>query len=434
MERSGFTKKHVFKNDVCNITKEGENNIFVDKNIRICFCSSIFNMDEYDDLQKKSKRALSIADHKLNSNLIKGIEHHIQKPVDLINNLRVPPYPYYPKIIIKKTLWSHVEGACDINTGHINIPILKHFSKAYTTSRSLKKWIKNNKKHNLVVFVYDGAPYMTIPVLWQKLFHKNIKTVIVVPDIPTSLATFLTSGPLFIKKLYSKFKLFFEKKFDMYVLLTEHMKNKLEIKHQPYVVVEGIYSESCVINSESPKEKKVVFYSGALREAYGLKTLVDAVQKIDNEKYELWICGAGELESYIRDISDNSSKIKFLGFVNPQKIAELQQQATVLVNPRPDNGGVAKYSFPSKTMEYLASGKPVIAYKLPAIPDEYDEYINYIPHDNIQAMKNTILSVCELSEEERKKEGVKNRNFILLNKTPNAQCSKIIKMILDNYT
>ena len=38
------------------------------------------------------------------------------------------------------------------------------------------------------------------------------------------------------------------------------------------------------------------------------------------------------------------------------------------VNPRQNNEEFTKYSFPSKTMEYLASGVPVVAYKLDGIP------------------------------------------------------------------
>ena len=63
-------------------------------------------------------------------------------------------------------------------------------------------------------------------------------------------------------------------------------------------------------------------------------------------------------------------RIEFLGMLPRTDVLELQSKATILVNPRQPVGDFTKYSFPSKTIEYMASGTPLLMYKLPGIPEE----------------------------------------------------------------
>ena len=52
-----------------------------------------------------------------------------------------------------------------------------------------------------------------------------------------------------------------------------------------------------------------------------------------------------------------------------------------------------QYSFPSKTMEYLASGTPSIAYKLEGIPSEYYPFIIFPESNDVESLHNSILKV-----------------------------------------
>ena len=80
-------------------------------------------------------------------------------------------------------------------------------------------------------------------------------------------------------------------------------------------------------------------------------------------------------------------------------------------------------------MEYLASGRPVIGYKLDGIPDEYDEFMVYVKDNSIETLKETLMKTCLLSKEKRKEMGEKAREFILENKNPKNQCQKIVDML-----
>ena len=121
--------------------------------------------------------------------------------------------------------------------------------------------------------------------------------------------------------------------------------------------------------------------------------------------------------------------ISFLGQLPRNEVIEWQKKATVLVNPRQNNEEFTKYSFPSKTMEYLSSGIPVVAYKLDGIPDEYDQYIQYVADDSIESLKKKLVEVCEMTREERQELGNIGRNFVLMKKNSTIQVRKIRTLV-----
>ncbi|HHT80251.1 MAG TPA: glycosyltransferase family 4 protein, partial [Spirochaetales bacterium] len=103
--------------------------------------------------------------------------------------------------------------------------------------------------------------------------------------------------------------------------------------------------------------------------------------------------------------------------------------ATVLVNPRQACQDFTRYSFPIKTADYMLAGKPVIGYRLEAIPSEYDNHIIYVNSDTIDALSCKIMKVCELDLSTRQQIGNQNREFILTKKNAKVQSAKILDMM-----
>ncbi|MPQ45259.1 glycosyltransferase, partial [Clostridium tarantellae] len=222
---------------------------------------------------------------------------------------------------------------------------------------------------------------------------------------------------------------------DSFVLLTEYMKEKLNLRDKPYVVIEGIceieanINTKCSNNTLFNKNKKIILYTGTLNEKYGVIHLVNAFKSIKNSNYELVFCGDGDSKNKIIEESKKDNRIILKGILPREEILKIQKEATVLVNPRKDDNEFCKYSFPSKLLEYLYSGVPIIAYKLRGITNEYDDYINYVEGGSDEALRNKILEICEKKYYERKKIAEEGRNFIIKNKSSKVQCEKILNMI-----
>ena len=126
------------------------------------------------------------------------------------------------------------------------------------------------------------------------------------------------------------------------------------------------------ISSSSSEKGKYIFYSGTMAEKYGIKLLVDAFLKIKHKDYELLLCGSGDSVDYITGLCNN--KIKYLGVLDNEAVLAYQRNATLLVNPRTNEGEFVKYSFPSKILEYFSSGTPTLMYRLDGVPDDYYEF------------------------------------------------------------
>ena len=141
------------------------------------------------------------------------------------------------------------------------------------------------------------------------------------------------------------------------------------------------------------------------------------------------ICGAGSLQDKITLATKEDKRITFLGLVPREDAVKLQRSATLLVNPRKPNNEITKYSFPSKTMEYLASGTPMLGYKLEGIPEEYYEHYYTIDELDINSLTERIEFVLSLPEGVLNIKAEKARDFILQNKTAKMQVRRLLEFI-----
>ena len=256
--------------------------------------------------------------------------------------------------------------------------------------------------------------------------------------IVTDLPDFFTS-PLNNLKGLKKIQASYEQKaaldsykyIDKYVLLTRQMERRIPEAINRNIIVEGISTmKSMPQIKKKDSVKKTILYTGALRDGMGIRDLVDAFMLTVNPNFELEICGAGECASYVTEKAKIDTRIKYLGRVSREKSVECQNKATVLINPRKPQE-FTEYSFPSKTMEYLSSGTPMIGYKLQGIPHEYFDYFYTIDSMDSHALADLINRILCLSQEELDKKAKEAASFILSNKTPKIQVKKIIDFLND---
>jgi glycosyltransferase involved in cell wall biosynthesis len=214
------------------------------------------------------------------------------------------------------------------------------------------------------------------------------------------------------------------------------MVEPMNIKKKPYTVIEGMIPNSRNVSSyqaikaEQPtKGNKVILYTGSLLAEFGIEKLLEAFMKIKDESYELWICGPLTESKIVSLYCKKDTRIKYLGFLQKDDVIKAQQMATVLVNPRPNIGEYVKYSFPSKTMEYLLSGKPIIMFKLDGLPEDYFDFIYFFKEYNCDSIAKTIIDVCSKSEVELDQFGLKAQAFVLGYKNNLIQTKKAIDLV-----
>ena len=182
------------------------------------------------------------------------------------------------------------------------------------------------------------------------------------------------------------------------------------------------------LNHFKDSKKKIIYYAGTLNSEYGIETLTDAFMQIQGDEYELWICGDGDARETVEKAALADKRIRYYGFVDKEKADELRDLSDVLVNPRTNEGAYTKYSFPSKTIEYMLAAKPIIMYKLDGIPIEYDCFLNYVSGVQPIDLAKKIVDVCVADSKEAEERAHDGRKWILKNKNPKAQMAKLLRL------
>lgn len=386
------------------------------------FLGCLISDNEKQEVYQNSKKEISEAASNFQNLLIEGFaEHGVH--VNLINALPVGSFPkHYKKIFLKhkSNFYKGIEYSEEVAS--INLPLLKQYSRYRSVLKLLKRY-----KTSQDIIIYSSNLFYLKALSKLKVKH-NVTAIIT--DLPEYWN--LSKTNTFLYKLQVKLMYKYLKNVDKFVFLTSHMAEKINVGERKYIVIEGLVDNKIehIKNDVNYNSKKyAIMYSGALHEKFGIKKLVDAVMMIQDSNIELLICGSGEMSTYIKKMHEIDSRINYLGQIPRSEVLALQRKVNLLVNPRPNEGEYVKYSFPSKTMEYMLSGTPVLMYRLDGVPDEYSNYLFYVEGNDVEDLKNAILKIKNMKKVDVVKKGQDAIDFVISQKNNLVQTKKIIDLI-----
>jgi len=303
----------------------------------------------------------------------------------------------------------------------INIPFIKNICVFIYSFFSTLSWCLKNKKGVVICDVLQVS--VCVGSLLASKIAKRL-CVGLVTDMPGYS----------VKKrkisVVSKIMMLYINSFDKYILLTEEMNELINQKNRPYCIMEGLVdSEMKLIEETNKSEKKDIIYAGGLYEKYGVKMLIDAFIKLNDSTTELHLYGNGDLVKYIQEQIQKHSNILYHGAVANNEVVQAELKAFLLVNPRHTSEKLTRYSFPSKNMEYMVSGTPVLTTNLSGMPEEYKEYVFLLEKETVEGLKETFEHILNLPEEEVRMKGLKAKDFVLLKKNNVIQMKRIIDFI-----
>lgn len=396
----------------------------------IVFLSRIIPED-MPQVAMKRKKTMTESGEALMWKIIRGLDYNLNKPVTLYNFLPVQSYPkYYPEMFISKSYFSHTKEANDINLPFINVQYVKRIFMGISLYSQIRKWAMMNTYEKKIIISYSMTPEFIEAMKIAKLLNPNIVTCCIVADLPEY--TILTNNMNLTTRLYLKWIKYKTKKsldfIDKFVLLTKFMAEKL-VTRQEYITLEGV---STVFPFEKRKEKyseKYLFYAGTLNERFGIINLLKAFSLIDNVNYRLVICGFGDSINTILEYAKKDQRVLFRGQLKRIEVLKLMSKCNVIVNPRLGLEEFTRYSFPSKNLEALSSGVPLIAYKLQGISDEYDYFINYPKDNSVEVLAQIIKEVCEDSSGYYARKASEAKRWVETTKNEKVQCKRILELV-----
>lgn len=398
--------------------------------MKYLYFGTICNKENYERMRDGFSVKPTMAPFVFETALLKGF-HENGAQLQVVS---FPAIPAFPKC--KHLLWGGRRET--LESGYatqwipaINIVGIKQLCRRYASGRILKKWLEENAKEEKVVLMYSA--YQPIAKSIVTICKKyNTKCYAIIPDLPRDMFALSHIHPLkkTAARLFVREAEKVQGRFDGYIYLTDAMKEVIN-PTAPYVVVEGIANaaEAVKLLPQDKAPGKVIMYAGTLHERFGLRNLLEAFTQITIPDAQLWLFGTGDFEKEIREYAIKDGRIHYFGSVSRSEVLQYEKQATLLVNVRSENDAYTRYSFPSKVIEYMLSGTPMLMTKLPGISEEYYHYTFAVDNNDIDTLRVAMEQILDKQKEELIDFGARAQAFVANEKNSRVQASKIMSLI-----
>ena len=252
--------------------------------------------------------------------------------------------------------------------------LFKLLKEESVIEKTAKQAIEDFMSHDFVI-VTDTLRLNLLKAAKKIAKQYDAKIVGMLTDNPFNLS----SGNAFVNKSLVKQA----SSLDGYLSLT-HGLVEIFNTNKPSYVFEGLVSEE----SEGKKDPifNYFYFGGSLYERYGVKTLVDAFHK-SNVKYKLVLAGNGPLVDYIEQMAEDDYRILYLSQLSKEKNIAYMRNSIANINPRPLNYKTDNESVPSKLLEYLSIGTPVISTKYPKLYSTFKDDVSWIDGNSVEDMR-----------------------------------------------
>ncbi len=144
-----------------------------------------------------------------------------------------------------------------------------------------------------------------------------------------------------------------------------------QIFQQRYRIPFQVVRNMPLQNSRTPQPLNsstlpIILYQGVLNAGRGLETAIAAMQKIEGAV--LWLAGEGDLSQELRQLAKDlqvENKVRFLGYLAPEELRSVTQQASIGLNLLENRGLSYYYSLANKAFDYVHAGVPSIQMNFP---------------------------------------------------------------------
>ena len=302
-------------------------------------------------------------------------------------------------------------------------------NRLYTVIQTLRCIFQWSRKHPQGIVICDIiAGEMSIARRIAKWIKPGIYTAGLVTDVPNIRAGDGRGG---IRGIPRSVKNRLISSFDSYIFLTEKMNSLLNTRKRPYVIIEGVIDSQVLQTKntlENKYEEKVCMMAGLLENEFGIDTLLKGFMKVRDPEARLHFYGKGSAVDEIIGAGREDPRIKYFGEAKNRDIVAEEKRATLLINPRLSGEEWTQFSFPSKNMEYMASGTPLVGCRLPCIPEEYLEYFYVISDESDEGFAACLKTILSRDRKDIHAFGLRAQEWIVENKNAEKQARKITEM------
>jgi len=320
---------------------------------------------------------------------------------------------------VRGGMWSHAPGACDVMASFINIFPLKQITRFVAVSYHIGRWLSRHRTPpKRVTFLYTSQSSQ----LWALLLTTGFVPALRIAVLPDSPSVDLP-GEGRVRRLARRADRWLQRqglrKMDGMVVLAKALADEFATD-VPYCLSEGIAPELPMPPPKSTDVPFVAMYAGGLLAEYGVRLILDCVPLLP-PGIELWLFGRGPLLCEAHEMAAKHSALSVFGFRPRDEIVQKAAEATIMLNPRATSAWFVRSSFPSKMLECMASGTPLLSTRLPSIPADYEPYVFWLDDESPAGLARRLVELRELGAEVLGRKGFEAREFVREHKSEAAQ-------------
>lgn len=391
--------------------------------MKLLYISALSSSRLINEVYKKSGKNPGFAVQKFSRLLAKGLSANGADLVALSN----PPVP------VGNKRWVFLDSETEEGVHYkyipfLNVSILKHLCLFLYTFAYVLFWGCRDRREKAIVCDVLSISVCMGALLASKI--NRVRSVGVVTDIYGLMVG--NAKVSWIVKFATYLNQWYISSFDRYVLLTSQMNERVNPKGKPHIVMEALCDLSMAEHDVQDEEKaspRTVIYAGGIHERYGLKMLAEAFMRANIPDARLVYYGSGSYVEEFKKLCAAHPNLEYRGVTPNEEIVAEELKATLLVNPRPTTEEFTIYSFPSKNMEYMASGTPLLTTKLPGMPEDYYPHVYLFEEESVQGYADALKKVLSLPADTLYAKGVQAKRFVLQQKNYITQAQRVIGLL-----
>jgi glycosyltransferase involved in cell wall biosynthesis len=172
-----------------------------------------------------------------------------------------------------------------------------------------------------------------------------------------------------------------------------------------------------------------IVFAGSFTKINGIPEIVAAFAQLDGREIRLLVAGRGPEEEVVQRAAAGDARIDFRGYLSENEVLELYGEADLLLNLRITERVNTDYFFPSKLVEYLATGVPVLSTGTGHVQEEFGEVLFLLEEESPEALAAALTQLAAMDPRARWARGAAARKQVLSTHQWSVQGQKLADFI-----
>jgi glycosyltransferase involved in cell wall biosynthesis len=376
--------------------------------------------------------AFSRAGSMYQENLLSGMKAAGLVPSEILSMRQIEAFPRSNQLLVGTEHARLSDGTKIRLLPFFNISPIKQLLIGILVLSSIVRWgWRTRKKQYRIVYTYN----LTVPPGLFTLLGARL----VGAKAFVSLNDINKPGNRVPDTLYYRLDYWLQRKliprFDGHIAVADAIMEDFA-PDKSYVRIEGGISLDLILKTAIPqgavpgrRDLITLVATGSLNETNGFATILSAFALLTDPRYRLKIAGGGPLANTIEAAAARDVRIEYCGELTLDALLCLYNSADILINMRLTKKIDTRYFFPSKMMEYLVSGKPVITTNTGHIENEFADFVYLLSDESPKGLAEMIVYIASLQPSYLAERGARARSYMCINKTWEAQGQKVAKYV-----